>query len=272
MKALIFVVATFILSWIQQYFIITGRGISDMLGIFALMWTPGAVALFCSYYFDRNFKSLGIRRASFRSLAVSYGLPALVAIGVLIASVVFGVGDFELRSTLLENDGLAGTSLLAFLLIAPTIAFGVGLTSAFGEEIGWRGFLHSAIPFAPLKKYLLIGIIWAAWHWPLIVFGDYATSDKPWLNVFFFTVSVMSISVFMGYMRDKTGSVLPATVTHAAHNVWIQSIYPAFYKAGPLDPYLGGEAGLIAAVLYLGVAILTQRKATARCPSGDTTF
>jgi membrane protease YdiL (CAAX protease family) len=56
---------------------------------------------------------------------------------------------------------------------------GLGLIGAFGEELGWRGFLLPKMVGARiLHPYFVSGLVWAGWHLPLIAFGDlYSTDD-----------------------------------------------------------------------------------------------
>ena len=44
------------------------------------------------------------------------------------------------------------------------------MIAALGEEIGWRGFLYPQLEagVGRRKGWILGGIIWGAWHWPLI--------------------------------------------------------------------------------------------------------
>ncbi len=260
-QAFAFVATTFLISWTEQYFIIKGDGIQNPVRAFVLMWTPGLVGIFCSYLFDRNFKALGFKVPSIKSLVISYFVPALTAAFIIGLLVLFKFADFEISPRLIEKKGSILAALIAALLIAPTVGMIVSIISGLGEEIGWRGFLHSKFHFLSAnKRYLFTGIIWSIWHWPLIIFGDYATSDRPYLNVLFFTLAVTSLSFLMGLLRDKTGSSFPAAIIHASHNMWILGISPAFFKAGPLVPYLGGESGLFCAVIYLTMAIFIARK------------
>lgn len=44
-----------------------------------------------------------------------------------------------------------------------------GVIPAFGEELGWRGYLlPSLLPIGRRKALLLHGVIWGVWHWPLL--------------------------------------------------------------------------------------------------------
>ena len=261
MQALAFVVTTFLISWTEQYFIIKGDGIQNSTRAFALMWTPGLVGLFYSLFFDRNFKALGIKLPNIKSLLIAYFIPALTAVIIVGCLVMFKITDFQINPELIEKKGGLSNFLIAALLVAPTVGMIVSFISGLGEELGWRGLLHTKLQFLnPNRRYLLTGFIWSVWHWPLIIFGDYATSDKPFLNLFFFTVAVVGLSFLMGLLRDKTGSVFPAALVHGSHNMWILGISPAFFKASPLIPYFGGESGLFCAAVYLAMAVVIYKR------------
>jgi membrane protease YdiL (CAAX protease family) len=260
-KAVFFVAITFLISWTEQYFIIRGDGINNPVRAFALMWTPGCVGVFCSLYFDRNLKPLAIQLASIKSFFISYGVPAFSAILMVALLVIFRGAEFEMSSTLIEKKGSKAAALTAVLVMAPTIGMIVPFISGLGEELGWRGFLHSQfLAYTSRQRYFYTGVIWGIWHWPLIIFGDYSTSDFPFLNVVFFSTVAVGLSFFMGFMRDKTGSVFTAALSHASHNMWVLGIAPVFIKGGPLIPYLGGESGLVCAVLYMTIAVWIARR------------
>jgi len=255
-QPLIFVTLTFLVSWTEQYFIIKGDGIQNPVRAFALMWTPGIVGILCSIYFDRNFKALAIRVPNFKSVLLAYFLPAFTAVLIVGLLVLFRQADFQVSPKLIEKKGGLGAALFAALIVAPTVGMLISILSGFGEEIGWRGFLHSKLlSLKSTYRYFLTGIIWSVWHWPLIIFGDYATSDKPLLNVLFFTIAITSFSFLMGWLRDNSKSSFPAALSHGSHNMWVLGISPAFYAPGLLAPYLGGESGLFCAILYLIIAV-----------------
>lgn len=257
-----FLLITFLISWIEVYFIAKGEaGIKDNARVFALMWTPGLVGLVLSWVFGWKFKDIGFKLGNWRNYVWSYLVPAVTAVLILVILIATGLGDFEISPKLLEKAGSVPKALAMILLLTPILGSLIGSVSALGEEIGWRGFLHSKMMALNLPHpFLLTGLIWSAWHWPLILFSNYATSEHPALSVVLFTITVTSVSVFMGWMRAKSGSVFTATLTHGVHNLWIQVIYPAFLKAGPLDPYFGGESGVIIAVIYVALAIYVYKK------------
>jgi membrane protease YdiL (CAAX protease family) len=259
-QVLIFLFFTFAISGVEQYFIINGGGIQDLARVFCLMWTPGIVGIICAFVFDRNAQSLAIKRPSLKTLAIAYFAPAITSVLIVALLVVFSLAEFQISPHLIEKKGGVGPALIAILLVAPTVGLILSFLSALGEEIGWRGFLHSKLlGLTPTRRYFLTGIIWSIWHWPLILFGDYANSDKPYLNLVCFTIAVVAFSFLMGWLRDKSNSSLPAALAHGSHNLWLQGISPVFFTAGPLVPYFGGESDVFCALIYLALACFIAR-------------
>jgi len=101
------------------------------------------------------------------------------------------------------------------------------LSHALGEEIGWRGFLVPELArlMSFTKLSLLSGLIWAAWHSPLLLFADYNSGTNLWYALGCFSVMVVSISFVFAWMRLKSGSLWPAALLHASHNLFVQGIF-----------------------------------------------
>jgi uncharacterized protein len=101
------------------------------------------------------------------------------------------------------------------------------IASALGEEIGWRGFLvpELAKQMSFTKLSLLSGIIWAAWHSPLLLIADYNAGANRWYALACFTVMVISLGFVVAWLTLKSGSLWPAAVLHGAHNMFIQGIF-----------------------------------------------
>ena len=112
--------------------------------------------------------------------------------------------------------GLGDPSLVA-LLSWPLIAFALA-PIIFGEEFGWRGYLQIRL-FAdqPLRAALATGVIWGVWHYPMILAGGQNTADRL-QTLLIFPVATTTMSVFLGWLRLRTGSVWPGSVAHASNN------------------------------------------------------
>ena len=90
---------------------------------------------------------------------------------------------------------------------------------AFGEEIGWRGFLLRELRILGFwKASFLIGVIWGIWHAPLILFAGHNYPSAPFLGVFMMTVFCMLISPIVSFITIKSQSVVPAAFFHGVIN------------------------------------------------------
>jgi uncharacterized protein len=145
------------------------------------------------------------------------------------------------------------------------------LTDGLGEELGWRGF---ALPQllarrTPLTASLVLGLVWAAWHLPLLWTAGAVLHDQPpWLLV----LDVVAKAVLFTWVFLHTrGSVLIAVLFHASLNVF--SIPLAASSAGhPGLPVLALalEWVIVAAVVLGARATFLRRVRDPEClPPGD---
>ena len=97
------------------------------------------------------------------------------------------------------------------------LAFTLGF-DGLGEEIGWRGF---ALPkllerYSPLSSSLILGALWAVWHFPYALTEGTFLSQVP-LHWFFINLLAVSI-VYTWIFINTNGSLLLALLFHAAGN------------------------------------------------------
>jgi membrane protease YdiL (CAAX protease family) len=92
------------------------------------------------------------------------------------------------------------------------------------EELGWTRF---AIPrlrlrYGVLATALLVGVLWGAWHSLQISWvGRTSSAEVPlalYLPLYFFSAvaSLTAYRVLMGWLYDRTGSLLLAVLMHAS--------------------------------------------------------
>lgn len=255
----IYVSCVFALSWAWEAVLIAngGLGAFGSLGPFLLMWMPGLVALVFKIACQNKIDPIGWKPRKPRLWLAAYLIPPCVGLIAYGFAWVSGIAPIEIPWDRLAEKFVPGMpGLLAAIGINATIGIiGAGLF-ALGEEIGWRGVMIQLLVRAKLPHpFLLSGLIWALWHAPVILFGDYATSDMPILSLLLFSMMVASVGVIMGWLTMASLSLWPAVLMHAVHNVFFQGIFDNYTGSTPLSPYMVGESGLLPAIVYTAVAI-----------------
>jgi membrane protease YdiL (CAAX protease family) len=128
-----------------------------------------------------------------------------------------------------------------------------------GEEIGWRGYMLTRLIDAGIPRPILVGgFIWALWHVPLILSGQYASSSTPALSAMLFVVDIVAGSYLFAWLRLSSGSVWPPILAHASWNAVIQNVFDAYTRGTSLWV---GESGILVALIEIAVAIALTRRA-----------
>ena len=221
-----------------------GLGAGGGLYVFALMWCPGSSALVTRLVFQHNVRGEGWRwrRDTTRWAILAYLLPlgyATAAYGLVWLARLGGVDLSRFRG-----------SVLTFVLVGSLSS----LLSATGEELGWRGFLVPALArrLSFGRTGVVSGAIWAAWHVPLIIGADYNGGTPAWYSVLCFAVMVVALGVPFAWLRLRSGSVWPAAILHATHNLFVQGFFDRVtVDTGPTR-WLTGEFG---AALALSIVV-----------------
>jgi CAAX protease family protein len=233
----------------------------------ALMWCPALAAFATIAWHKLDFQSLGLSRFGGKYAGFGYLLPLAYALIAYIAVWSLGLGFFPDPAAidrLARQLGWQPGALfvpLYFILIATTGMIG-GTARALGEEIGWRGFMAPRMVerFGFTGGTLIAGVIWAAWHMPLLLFADYNSATEWWFALSCFTVLVVATSVILTWLRLRSNSVWPCALFHASHNVFIQSFFtPLTGARGKLTPYIIDEFGIALPLVVLAIAILAWR-------------
>ena len=68
-----------------------------------------------------------------------------------------------------------------------------------------------------LAILLVLGVIWGAWHWPIILMG-FNYPGHPLLGVVLMTLYTTGLAVVLGYAVLRSRSVLLAAYLHALNN------------------------------------------------------
>jgi uncharacterized protein len=237
-EVIVFLVLTFLLSSVFYYLIINAGTIDARGGFYVLflMWSPGFAALITRLYFHRNIRGIGAVFPRPRYLGIAYILPVLYALPVYALVWATGIGRFY-------TEGLASPLQWAFLLTGGVL---ISCLSAMGEEIGWRGLLlpHLVKLTGFTRGTLITAGIWLLWHTPIILMGDYNARGVPlWYSWACFALLVIGISFAFSYLRLKSGSLYPAVLLHATHNLFIQVVFDPLTVDTGSTMYFIGEFG-----------------------------
>jgi membrane protease YdiL (CAAX protease family) len=235
----------------------------------ALMLCPAIAALVTQKIRGRTISSLPWAWGNWRSNIQAYFIPAAYIAMAYCLIWAFGLGSPFNPETISEWSGELGLRpnvpalpMLVMIGLLASVQFVKSLGSIVGEEVGWRGFLvwelRKVMPFSAVS--IVSGLIWATWHYPIVI--KYGGGD-PLFQVACFTLMIISMSVIMTYFTFKSGSVWPAVIFHAAHNIFIQMIFtPLTVDTGSTQMWID-EYGLMIPLVVTGFAVFYWRKAKA---------
>lgn len=146
-----------------------------------------------------------------------------------------------------------GVGLGAFIVITLISGMFAGLTVnavfAFGEEIGWRGYLLKIFKGKTfLSTALWTGIIWGLWHAPIILNG-HNYPQHPVAGVFMMVGMCVFLTPIFMYFRLKSGSVIVPAIMHGTFNGVVGLSMILVTPANDLLYGAPGLAGLITLLL-----------------------
>lgn len=253
-QILTFLLLVFAFSSVPYYLIIhTGHLLAgNGLVVTLVMWCPAFATLATCRWFGIDLATLGWKW-SWRWIAWAYVVPVLYALPVYVATWTAIPGSFAFTKFARPLGAAFGfpdwpRAATLFLALPLTAVLGViGSTArALGEEIGWRGFLLPRLVQQTGFTWgcLLSGCIWAVWHYPGLLFADYNSGTQPVFALTCFTLMVIGDSYIIGWLRLKSGSLWPAAVMHASHNLFIQAIFDGITAPVGRALYVTTEFGL----------------------------
>jgi membrane protease YdiL (CAAX protease family) len=152
-----------------------------------------------------------------------------------VLNAAFGLGQGQL-APIPAPPGL-GLSPAMVLIVAgaQSVLLGpiLGIVITFGEEYGWRGYLQSELfKLGRVRGVLLLGVIWGAWHWPIVLMGFNYPGHQV-LGVVLMTLYTTGLAVVLGYAVLRSGSVLLSSYLHALNNQVVSFIVAVGFK--PFD-------------------------------------
>jgi membrane protease YdiL (CAAX protease family) len=130
---------------------------------------------------------------------VALGLPVAIQLAAILINPLFG------------SPPPAWSNIPPVASIIPMVLLFAVFSGPLGEEPGWRGF---ALPrllerYPALTASLVLGVVWAAWHLPLLLVDD--------LTLYGTINAVLAAVVFTWVYQNTGGSVLIPILMHMSH-------------------------------------------------------
>lgn len=136
---------------------------------------------------------------------------------------------------------------------------------AFGEEVGWRGWLARELGTLGFwRNSLITGLLWGAWHAPLIMVG-HNYPDHPVEGVFLFIGVCVGLAPWHLQVRQAGQTVWAAAMLHGTLNA---SAGVTALVVGGSDLVVGvpGVAGLLALLVANAALIMVRRNSRPTSP------
>lgn len=204
-----------------------------------------------------GWAGLGLHRLGIRTWPLALLAPIAIFIVGGIVSVGAGAAHWE------PTGQVGGFSAWVWPGIFAVNVLTISLTIVLTEEIGWRGyFLPRLAVLGERRALLLSGLLHGVWHLPVVLLTSlYLAEGSRWLVIPAFLISATAFGVFVGWFRLRTGSVWPAVLAHASHNVAVMWFHDALKGDGAAMEYLAGESGVVTIVAYATLAAVLLRRA-----------
>ena len=235
-----YLIWTFLIAWVMQVVVavISRNGLTTVgrMVMVVVMFTPLLGVLLAG----QPLSGMGWRprlKGKIRMLLVAWFLPALLtAIGAVLYFAVFP-GHFDMSgeylaaaagAEVMEQLEAQGLTYPLYILISVvsslTYASLINMFAAVGEEAGWRGFLYPQLKakFGKRKGWLIGGVIWGVWHWPVMwLIGYEYGSDYvgfPVVGMLIFCIFTITLGILCDWLYEKTACIWIPSLFHGAVN------------------------------------------------------
>lgn len=253
------------------YFLVLRSGKLGSAGglyVIGIMWCPALAAFATLKLNHRSLAELGWKWPQSKYMVMSWYIPLLYAAIAYVIVWTTGLGGFpnhDFMQKLAAHMGLHASPLIstiAYLIVNGIFGLVFGMASALGEEIGWRGFLVPELSrtMGFTATALISGVVWAVWHFPILIWGDYNAGTPAWYSLPCFSIMVVELAFIFAWMRLKSGSLWTAAMLHASHNLYIQEIFTPLTKDTGKTAWFIDEFGAVLPIVVLFFAIYFWRR------------
>ena len=182
------------------------------------------------------------------TLLITVAVPTLAVIPAVALTLATGV----------PSAGLAVGAAVGAL----AVYFVSNLVTSGTEEFGWRGYLHPELRRRERTFWASAwkgGLIWAVWHYPLMVILYWQLGFVMILTIAGFTASIIAMAWITALVYERSNSIALAALLHALNNTASFALVLIF----PTTPF----TIVMAAMAWALVALLEKRYHVDREPA-----
>ena len=284
-KFIIYLVLAFVIGWsiqlVASMFALQGNTVMFQALVSFTMFAPLVAALIAR---------AGVKKVGWKPQIKKNFKMYLICIAVPVVTTVAGAALFYL--VMPGRLDLSGSYLVATLGetayqqmvdagITPVLYVAIGIVQsvtfapilnmffAVGEEAGWRGVMYPMLKdrYGTTKGRVIGGIIWGAWHWPIMVLAGYEYGLEYWGAPFFgmalFCVCCVVLGIVMDWTYEKTDSIWAPSLAHGAFNA-AATVPIILLNVDYINQQIIGPApvGLIGMIPMAVFVVLVCRKTT----------
>ena len=285
-KLKIYLIWTFAIAWVLQVigsiFSLQGNSLMFTLVLSVSMYAP----FFGTLLARVPLQGMGLKpkfKGNLKYFAAAWLLPAVfTALGAVLYFIIFpdrldltgmyireAGGEGVIQQ--LEAEGLTLSVYMAISVIsAPMYAPWINMFFALGEEVGWRGAMDPMLRdyFGKAKGSIIGGMIWGAWHWPVMIIAGYEYGKGYWgepiLGMVLFCLFAVVAGTLLDYLYEKTDCIWAPALAHGAINgvcsvpmLFLNTAYSNQLTIGPLPI---GFISMIPMMIVAAIVLWQQKK------------
>jgi len=268
---------TFSTAWILQIIASIFSNQGNQLAFTLLLSLTMFMPLFGTVMAKIPLRGMGWKpkfRGNLRCIAAAMWLPAVFHIlGGILYFVIFpdrldftgkylesvGGAEFlaEMTAQGITVPLVLGITLVSSLTYAPLI----NMFFALGEEVGWRGAMQPMLNdrFGKRGGRILGGVIWGAWHWPVMLLAGYEYGKDyfgaPLLGMAAFCLFTAACGTLIDYLYEKFPCIWIPALAHGAVNGFALEtmiLDPAYADQMIFGPHPIGLISMLPALLAAG--------------------
>lgn len=230
--------------------------VAAQIALFSQSFAPALAAL-VTWAAGGGAPVWGFRRVPWRAMGAGW-LIGLLGVGLAYGTAwLLGLAPFS-PDALSATLGLPAPLVAVIGLLPGLLPY---LLLAVGEQLGWSSFLvpRLAERRSPTAVALILGLAWASFHVPLMLFVPGAIDEgvPVILAVALFAAQCVALAFPLTWLRLRTGSIWPVLVLHATLNAGLYFVAQPATVATAESAWWLGEGGLLTTAGVVAAVLVT---------------